>query len=584
MVVYVSDPTDPTWAGNCGSAGSAWSVAVSGNYTYVANYDSGLQILQVNYVPSAYIDSISPSPASKSEKVSFNGSGSDSDGTVDGYEWRSNLDGILSNNAIFSTSSLSVGDHTITFRVQDDDGTWSEGVIAYLVVIAIANQPPDATIISIAPNPATFGATVTFNGSGNDEDGEIIASEWEIDGNIVSIAAAFSLDSLTEGNHTVRFRVQDNEEEWSEWASENLTIHKPPKLGLLAKSDFALGRVSIFVNSDKDLASLTIIVDSEGNLTAVVMQPHESGDLRNFTGAYNFTKSGMFLVNATGLDLEGEEGEASITVFVQSLVSGPDSPAVLDAQDTTGVVLEVVTGNETTGRVSVSVTTHPPPAPSDFQVTDVGIYVTVDIDDTLLAELDYVNITIYYDPLQLPEGLSEEALRIYHYSESTGRWENTSVSGRDPARNLVWGHFSNFSVFAIYGSNIAPVADAGEDQTVGIGQVVTLHGTGIDPDVDGRIALYEWDFDGDGVFDYQSTTSGVVTHSYDGPGTYKARLRITDTQGATGFDMVVITVGESEKDDLIKINWPSQPENWGYIGLALAIIVVIAVAYIRFGK
>ena len=114
--------------------------------------------------------------------------------------------------------------------------------------------------------------------------------------------------------------------------------------------------------------------------------------------------------------------------------------------------------------------------------------------------------------------------------------------------------------------------------------MVTLHGTGIDPDVDGRIALYEWDFDGDGVFDYQSTTSGVVTHSYDGPGTYKARLRITDTQGATGFDMVVITVGESEKDDLIKINWPSQPENWGYIGLALAIIVVIAVAYIRFGK
>ncbi len=52
-------------------------------------------------------------------------------------------------------------------------------------------------------------------------------------------------------------------------------------------------------------------------------------------------------------------------------------------------------------------------------------------------------------------------------------------------------------------------------------------------DPDGSIASYEWDFDGDGVFD-QKTDNPVVTHTYATSGVKKVTLRVTDNDGATG--------------------------------------------------
>jgi len=50
-------------------------------------------------------------------------------------------------------------------------------------------------------------------------------------------------------------------------------------------------------------------------------------------------------------------------------------------------------------------------------------------------------------------------------------------------------------------------------------------------DSDG-IALYEWDFDGDGVYDYNSTSSGNTSFIYESEGIFNAKLRVTDTRGA----------------------------------------------------
>jgi len=47
------------------------------------------------------------------------------------------------------------------------------------------------------------------------------------------------------------------------------------------------------------------------------------------------------------------------------------------------------------------------------------------------------------------------------------------------------------------------------------------------------IALYEWDFDGDGVYEANSTSSGTTTHQYTTQGVFNARLRVTDSLGAS---------------------------------------------------
>ena len=53
-------------------------------------------------------------------------------------------------------------------------------------------------------------------------------------------------------------------------------------------------------------------------------------------------------------------------------------------------------------------------------------------------------------------------------------------------------------------------------------------------DSDG-IVLYEWDFDGDGIYDYNSTTSGNTSYPYTTEGVFNAQLRVTDSRGATAL-------------------------------------------------
>lgn len=68
---------------------------------------------------------------------------------------------------------------------------------------------------------------------------------------------------------------------------------------------------------------------------------------------------------------------------------------------------------------------------------------------------------------------------------------------------------------------------------------VTLQGTGSDPD--GTIVLYEWDYEGDGTFDWSSTTTGSTTHDYAIVGTFTAVFRVTDNSGQTATAVATTT-------------------------------------------
>jgi PKD repeat protein len=50
---------------------------------------------------------------------------------------------------------------------------------------------------------------------------------------------------------------------------------------------------------------------------------------------------------------------------------------------------------------------------------------------------------------------------------------------------------------------------------------------------DGEVVLYEWDFDGDGTFDWNSTEGPTVSHEFTELGNFTGVLRVTDDEGAT---------------------------------------------------
>jgi hypothetical protein len=97
---------------------------------------------RTNIPPIAYIDSISPNSAMQGDTVTFTGHGVDFDGNIVAYNWASSIDGFLSDQASFSTSTLSLGEHTIYFKVQDNNGVWSEEAIAVTGVTIIPEFPP----------------------------------------------------------------------------------------------------------------------------------------------------------------------------------------------------------------------------------------------------------------------------------------------------------------------------------------------------------------------------------------------------------------------------------------------------------
>lgn len=60
-------------------------------------------------------------------------------------------------------------------------------------------------------------------------------------------------------------------------------------------------------------------------------------------------------------------------------------------------------------------------------------------------------------------------------------------------------------------------------------------------DPDGTIISYEWDFDGDGVYD-ANNPSPLAGHAYTTPGTFTCRLRVTDNDGQTGEATATVKV------------------------------------------
>ncbi len=165
-----------------GSTGAVRVSSTSSSLSTSADTVCFQPLPQGNAPPTAFVDSISPGPASFGSPVTFTGTGFDPDGSAAGYRWRSSLDGALSSAASFTTSTLSTGTHEISFRVQDNQGLWSTEIRATLVVEAsgpthtavMDNGDPGTTFtgtwsVSGAPNPfgpnslyAKNGATYTY--------------------------------------------------------------------------------------------------------------------------------------------------------------------------------------------------------------------------------------------------------------------------------------------------------------------------------------------------------------------------------------------------------------------------------------
>jgi len=169
-------------------------------------------VISVNQKPTAYIlEPTKPITKYYGEPVEFLGSWSD-DGQVVEYSWRSSIDDVLSNALQFTINNLTVGQHTIYFKVRDNDGEWSSEVsIAVTIIADPSNSPPVAG--AGGPYTGYVNQSITFDGSSSyDPDGdEIVAYVWDFgdgaNGTGVSIEHTYN----SSGNYTVNLTVTDSQ-------------------------------------------------------------------------------------------------------------------------------------------------------------------------------------------------------------------------------------------------------------------------------------------------------------------------------------------------------------------------------------
>ncbi len=127
-------------------------------------------------------------------------------------------------------------------------------------------------------------------------------------------------------------------------------------------------------------------------------------------------------------------------------------------------------------------------------------------------------------------------------SASAWRWQvrEQTRSGSTIASTGVWTDFGSNGTNGDFVTNQSPVAQANGPYSGIQGQGVTLSAAG-SSDPDGTLTSYEWDCTDNGSYDVVSvSTSAVCTYPDDG--TYTARLRVTDDDGAQATDTATVNV------------------------------------------
>jgi len=278
-----------------------------------------------NQIPEAVIDEPSGDivyPAKKAVRFSALGS-SDPDGEILVYMWISDVDGdIYSGGNPEFERQLSPGIHTITLKVKDDTGAWSEPVSGSIRI----NREPIARIVTISPSPATDWDTIHFLAEGEDE-GSIKGYSWSssVSGELYNGSdEEFYISSLAVGGHIISLRVKDNYGAWSEEVMTTLIVEEyvPPQEENIVPS--------VTIRNPPDQAEVGgpllisgIAWDDDGKVEIVELsvdggawQLAEGEDYWSFLLDTNIFDDGMHLITARCYDGEDYSQEDFIMVRV----------------------------------------------------------------------------------------------------------------------------------------------------------------------------------------------------------------------------------------------------------------------------
>ncbi len=161
--------------------------------------------------------------------------------------------------------------------------------------------------------------------------------------------------------------------------------------------------------------------------------------------------------------------------------------------------------------------------------THVGSYLNISTTATYTAP---ITVSVRYNLSLLPSGYAESDIRLYHWNDSTSKWDNVT-SSVNPSTDTVIGTVSSISPFVLgVTSRPAIIKDSPTDlnvQTIGVQQAIFKA-------YSDQTANITWTVDNVLVFDNGSIASGTrSTYTNSSPVTGSHNVTVTATNITTGL-------------------------------------------------
>jgi len=504
--------------------------------------------------------------------VSLNGSGSGDNVGVTSWTWTF-MDGVpqtlVGESQSYAFNNLGV--FNVTLNVTDAAGNYD---LDWIEITVVDNVPPTAS--AGTDRTVSIGTLVALSGSGSGDNVGVTSWTWTfMDGvpqTLVGESQSYAFDNL--GVFNVTLNVTDAAGNYDlDWMQITVVDDVDPVAN--AGSDRS---VSIAVSSslDASLSSDNVGIVSWTWTFMDVTQQTLTGEV----APYVFNHLGVFNVTLNVTDAAGNYDHDWVTITAVDDVP-PTAAAGTDQVVGIGTMVSL-NGSASNDNVAIAswvwtfydgvlITLGNEEAAYVF--ANLGVFnVTLNVTDTSgNYDLDWVQITVVDDVDPVANAGSDRSVNIAVSSslDASLSSDNVGIVGwtwtfMDVTQQTLTGEvtpyvFNHLGVFNIMLNvtdaagnydidwvqitvidNVLPNANAGTDQTVDMGTIVTLSGSGSNDNI--GIVNWTWTFnDGGTVSRYGVSAS----YRFDNPGVFTITLDVADAAGNHDTDTVVVTVEDT---------------------------------------